>query len=78
MSDTLTLCAADAVRVKRKQMGVSAGGLGVKAGVSRSYVSKFEQKQIIEPSLRAFCKLATALQMTPLEIFLVVHAESDR
>lgn len=66
---------AEAIRYKRHAVNVSKQALGVEAGFSQSYVGKVERGDCV-PSVRAFAKLAVALHMTPLEIYVVLVLES--
>jgi transcriptional regulator with XRE-family HTH domain len=63
------------LRLKRTQAGLSARALSLAAGQSGSYVSKVEAGTL-EPSLKGFSKLATVLNLTPLELLLIVHGEA--
>lgn len=67
----------DAVRVARIRHGLSARELSSRAGLSASYVTKLEASEI-EPSLRAFAKIALAAGMTQAEIYFCVLQESLR
>lgn len=61
------------IRLRREACGLSAGGLSSKADLSRSYVSKLESGELA-PSLQAFSHIATALDLTPGEVFVAVKA----
>ena len=65
-----------AIKNLRQKRKVSARNLSIKAGLSSSYVSKVENGEI-EPSFKAFAKIATALDMTTLEIMFCVLTETD-
>jgi transcriptional regulator with XRE-family HTH domain len=65
---------ADAVRHLRLRKGLSTRALSQSAGLSPSYVSKLEAGEI-EPSVRAFGKLAVVLGMNQHEIFFCVVTE---
>lgn len=57
--------------------GWSARTTSLKAGLSESYVSKVITHEIA-PSLRAFGKIAQALEMSPHEVwFLALSAAAD-
>lgn len=55
------------VKFARERAGLSTRELSRAAGLSASYVSKLESGSI-EPSLKAFSRLATVTGMTMLEI----------
>lgn len=59
------------IRLARKRRGLSARALSAMADLSPSYVGKVESGEI-EPSLKAFARLALALQLTRQEIWLCV------
>lgn len=64
---------AEAIRHKRTKMGLSTRALSQAAGLSTSYVSKLENGEI-EPSVKAFGKLAIVLEMNYQEVyFCIVH-----
>lgn len=70
--------AASAIRILRERRGnVSARALSLACGLSESYVGKLEAGTI-EPSLRAFAKLAKELRMTQREVAAVLAAEAVR
>lgn len=69
--------AADAIRLLRERAGLSARQLSAAAGLSPAYVNKVESGQI-EPSFRAFAKIARQLGMTQREIYLLVCGEAER
>ena len=60
------------LRMVREERGWSARAVSYVAGLSPSYVSKLESGEI-EPSLRAFARLAETLGLTNAEILFVVH-----
>lgn len=66
---------ADAVRHLRQREGLSARSLSLKAHLSPSYVGKLEAGEI-EPSVKAFGRIALALGMNPQEIYYCVVLES--
>lgn len=67
----------DAIHIARTRAGLSARELSARAGLSPSYVTKLESGEI-EPSLRAFAKIAKAASMTQAEIYFCVLQESLR
>lgn len=67
--------AAELLSRKRRCRQLSANALSRVSGLSRSYVSKLEAGRL-EPSLAAFARLAAALQMSPLEVFVAVMNEA--
>ena len=67
----------DIIKSARERRGLSARALSVQAGLSPSYVSKLEAGEI-EPSVRAFARLAYQLQMNPLEVYFSVMLERLR
>lgn len=69
--------APEAISAGRTRRHLSKVGLGVSAGLSESYVGKIERGECM-PSLRTFALLARALELTPLEIYLVVQGEAMR
>lgn len=71
------LTVAQVIRVVRLKAGVTARALSLSAGLSESYVGKVESGQI-EPSLRAFAKIAAKLGLGQREIFAVVMQEARR
>jgi len=56
---------------------MSARALSIAVGLSESYVGKVESGSV-EPSLRAFAKIAKGLGMTPPEIYVLVCQEATR
>jgi transcriptional regulator with XRE-family HTH domain len=65
------------LRVLREQKGITARALSLAAGLSESYVGKVEKGEI-EPSLRAFGKIARQLGLNQREVALLVFREADR
>lgn len=66
---------AEAVQTQRMKMGFSARALSLEAGLSPSYVGKLEGGEI-EPSVKAFAKIALALGLNQSEIAFCVLAEA--
>lgn len=66
-----------AVQLCRVRAGVTARTLSLAAGLSESYVGKVE-KGHIEPSLKAFARIAKQLGMSPREIYVLVIREAAR
>lgn len=66
---------ADAVRFARLQRGLSAHALSLQAGLSPSYTGKLEAGKI-EPSVRAFGRIALILGLTEAEVFFCVVNEA--
>lgn len=64
------------LRMRREQKGLTARALSLAAGLSESYVGKVEKG--MEPSLRAFGKIARQLALTPREVYLLTMQEADR
>ena len=65
------------LRASRIRAGMSARRLSALAGLSPSYVGKVESGDI-EPSLRAFARIARVLNMSQREVvFLVGLAASE-
>lgn len=67
--------AAVAVRYCRQRAKLSQRALGRRAGVSAAYVSRVEDGTI-QPSLRAFARLATELGLSDQEIGIVIRQEA--
>ena len=65
------------VRLRREELGKSARSTSLEAGQSGSYVTKLESGTI-EPSLKAFSRLAAVLGFTPSEIWAIVACEATR
>lgn len=66
-----------AIRLLRKRAGMSARALSAAAGLSPAYVNKVESGKV-DPSFRAFAKIAVQLRMTQREIHALVVTESKR
>ena len=64
-----------AVKRLRESKNMSARQLSLKSGLSPSYVAKLESGEI-EPSFRAFAKIALVLEMSILEISFCIIGES--
>lgn len=60
-----------AIRHARQGFGWSARDLSLKAGLSESYVGKLEGGRL-DPSLRAFGKIAQALGLNCAEVYVLV------
>lgn len=69
-------CVGAAIRLLRERNGLSARALSAKAGLSSAYVTKVEAGTV-EPSLRAFARLALALGMTEGEVWTVIVNEGS-
>lgn len=77
-SENKTADLASAIKYQRLRKGLSARALSEKAHLSPSYVSKVESNEI-EPSLKAFAKIADALKLNLYEVqylLTVVREES--
>lgn len=61
----------DLIRMVRERQKMSARALSAKANLSPSYVGKVESGEI-EPSLKAFGRIALALHLSRQEIWLCV------
>lgn len=67
-----------AIKVLREhRTGLSARQLSMASGLSPAYVNKLEKGEI-EPSFRAFARLARELSMTQQEVYLLLRAEGER
>lgn len=75
-SDQARPCVGAAIRHLRERQGISARALSAKAGLSSAYVTKVESGTV-EPSLRAFARLAMALGMTAGEVWTVIVNEGS-
>jgi len=69
---TLKLTLGEGIQFLREKKGLSARQVSAAAGLSATYVSKVE-RGMMEPSLKAFGKIATALSMTDAETNLLVR-----
>lgn len=63
---------AEAVQYLRSQRGLSARALSLRAGLSASYVGKFEHREI-EPSIGVFARIALALEMNSHELYYCIR-----
>lgn len=72
--DIRPLTLANAIRHMREKAGLSARALSLKARLSSSYVGKLESGEI-EPSVRAFARIALSLGLTREEVFLIICME---
>jgi len=70
--DTLKLTLGKGIQFLREKKGLSARQVSAAAGLSATYVSKVE-RGVMEPSLKAFGRIATALEMTDAEANLLVR-----
>ncbi len=68
----------DVIRsLRESRTDLSARALSLAAGLSESYVGKIESNSV-EPSFRAFAKIAMQLGMKPAEIYILVTHEATR
>lgn len=67
------LCPAKAIRFVRLERGLSAREVALKAGFSASYVHKIESGEI-EPTIKKFAKIAEVLEMSDLEILVLIRS----
>ena len=58
------------LRRRREERGLSARAVSEMAGLSPSYVNKVESGEV-QPSLRTFGKIITALDLNDLEVALL-------
>lgn len=72
MTVTQEVSLPTAIRYLRERKGMSARAVSQAADLSASYVSKVESGQM-EPSFRAFCKIAEVLEMSDREVLFVVQ-----
>ena len=70
----LTLCSA--ITYLRQQREMSARALSEAAGFSPSYVGKLEAGEV-QPSFKAFCRLAKALNLSDYEIVFLVKRSQE-
>ena len=75
--DVRSVRLADAVHYYRTEKKLSSRALSLAAGLSPSYVGKLESGEI-EPSVRAFARIALILGMNQQEIYLCVIQEGLR
>lgn len=73
---TTRLTLGQAIRYVRERKGMSARALSQTAGLSAAYVSKVERGEM-EPSLKAFGRLAIVLEMTEAEVNLLVRLHAN-
>lgn len=71
MDDQDHLGVGQLLRSARERRGMSARAVSIEAKLSPSYVNKLEAGDL-DPSLRAFARLARVLQLTTMEILYVV------
>lgn len=72
------LTVGDTIRhLRENRTTLSARALSIAVGLSDSYVGKVESGNI-EPSFRAFSKIAKGLGMSPPEIYVLVQQEAGR
>ena len=64
-----------AIKRLRESKKMSARQLSLKSGLSPSYVAKVESGEI-DPSFKAFARIAMVLEMSMLEIFFCIIGES--
>lgn len=74
MDENVRVGLAEAVQLQRTKRGFSARALSLEAGLSPSYVGKLEAGEI-EPSVKAFARIAKVLGMNQAEIFFCVMQE---
>lgn len=65
---------AEVIRYLRGRRNLSARAVSLQAGLSSSYVGKLEAGEI-EPSFRAFARLALVLGMNSQEVFFCIIQE---
>lgn len=55
----------------REQKGISKRQLAIKSGVAISYISELENEKNLKknPTINVICRLAKALEVSPLELF---------
>lgn len=63
------------IRVARERRGLSARQLSAITGYSPAYVSRLESGNL-DPSLRAFAKIAHALHLNNIEVMLCLAVEA--
>lgn len=80
MSEATTLprptLTSQAVSGVRRRRGITPRALSIRSGHCLSYVGKLEAGRI-QPSLRGFSQVAAALQMNPMEVWVIVMAEAS-
>lgn len=62
--------------VRTSRTNLSARGLSLAAGLSESYMGKVESDSL-DPSLRSFVKISRVLQLTPLEVQVLMKIASS-
>ena len=67
MADAILLLIGQAVRKRRKQLGLSQEELGERAGLHRTYVGGIERAER-NISVTALARLASALECTPADL----------
>lgn len=67
----------EAIRHLRERHGLSARALSILCGFSPAYIGKVESGEL-EPSFKAFAKMAIVLRMTDQEILFLVVEEAKR
>jgi transcriptional regulator with XRE-family HTH domain len=65
---------SEVVRVRRVQLRLSQGELGLRAGVTRSYISDIETGLRNNLSMKSLHRIACALEWSPAE--LLIKAET--
>lgn len=63
--------------LRRQRTTMSARALSIYAGLSESYVGKVESGNM-DPSMRAFAKIAVALKLTPGELAVIINREAHQ
>lgn len=66
----------EAIRFARERKGVSARQVSQEAGLSPTYVSKVERGDM-EPSLKAFGRIAIVLGLSDVEVNLLVRLHAN-
>lgn len=74
---TKTIPLGVVIRAQRKLHGLSARELSAKAGLSPSYITKLESGEI-EPSLKAFGRIARVLRFTVSEVYFCTMQEATK
>ena len=67
----------DAIRLRRKELGLSQEALSFKAGLHRNYISDLE-RGLKSPSLRVIAKLADALAVSVSGLLQMAENESAK
>lgn len=63
------------VHMMRARLNLSARELSNRSGLSASYITKLEANEL-QPSLRAFAKIASACRMSSREVLFCVAAST--